>query len=49
MEFEDVSLNVSVVKETQLDYYIERILLLKHTEVRKPCITRNEESVKLDT
>ncbi|XP_061197368.1 tyrosine-protein phosphatase non-receptor type 2-like [Saccostrea echinata] len=32
MEFEDVSLNVSVVRETQLDYYIERILLLKHIE-----------------
>ncbi|XP_048733745.1 tyrosine-protein phosphatase non-receptor type 1-like isoform X2 [Ostrea edulis] len=32
IEFEDVSLNVSVIKETQLDYYIERILLLKHTE-----------------
>ncbi|XP_062590088.1 tyrosine-protein phosphatase non-receptor type 2-like [Saccostrea cucullata] len=32
MEFEDVSLNVSVIRERQLDYYIERILLLKHTE-----------------
>lgn len=33
MEYEDVALNVSVVRETQLDFYVERILLLQHTEV----------------
>ncbi|XP_022340242.1 tyrosine-protein phosphatase non-receptor type 2-like [Crassostrea virginica] len=32
MEYEDVALNVSVVRETQLDFYVERILLLQHTE-----------------
>lgn len=32
MEFDDVALNVSVVREKQLDYYVERILLVSHTE-----------------
>lgn len=39
MEFDDVALNVSVVREKQLDYYIERILLLSHTEVSTASLT----------
>lgn len=39
MEFDDVALNVSVVREKQLDYYIERILLLSHTEVSTAILT----------